>query len=150
MFAMYFADRKPILDTLRYVQKTLTDTDFIDEEIAECEKEMDFLTDLIKQTIMLNASATVSEEEYRRRYNDLTERFKAEEEKHNRLDIERNRMKAESAAIGGMLSKLTELEELPIKFDEKLWYATVDHITVYNDERLVYTLRDGSEVTVRL
>lgn len=150
MFAMYFADRKPILDTLPYVQKTLTDTDFIDEEIVECEKEMDFLTDLIKQTIMLNASATVSEEEYRRRYNDLTERFKAEEEKHNCLIGERNRMKAESAAIGGMLSKLTELEELPIEFDEKLWYATVDHITVYNDERLVYTLRDGSEVTVRL
>ena len=99
---------------------------------------------------MLNASATVSEEEYRRRYNDLTERFKTEEEKYNRLIGERNRMKAESAAIGGMLSKLTELEELPIEFDEKLWYATVDHITVYNDERLGYTLKDGSEVTVRL
>ena len=33
MFAIYFADRKATIDTLRYVQKTLTDTDFIDDDI---------------------------------------------------------------------------------------------------------------------
>ena len=70
MFAIYFADRKATLDTLRYVQKTLTDTDFIDEDIADSEREMDLLTEMIRQTVMQNASATVTEDEYRRRYND--------------------------------------------------------------------------------
>ena len=68
---------------------------------------------------MQNASATVSEEEYRRRYNDLTERFRAEEEKHKRLIAERKRMEAGSIAIGGMLTELTDLEAPPIEFDEK-------------------------------
>lgn len=150
MFAIYFADRKATLDTLRYVQKTLTDTDFIDEDIADSEREMDLLTEMIRQTVMQNASASVTEEEYHRRYNDLTDRFRAEEEKHKRLTERRKRMVAESVAIGGMLSELTELEAPPIEFDEKLWHAVVDRVTVYNDDRLVYSLKDGTEITVML
>ena len=38
----------------------------------------------------------------------------------------------------------------PIEFDEKLWHAVVDHVTVYNDDRLVFSLKDGSEITVML
>ena len=67
MFAINFADRKATLDTLRYVQKTLADTDFIGEDIADSEREMDLLTEMIRQTVMQNASATVAEDEYRRR-----------------------------------------------------------------------------------
>jgi hypothetical protein len=31
-----------------------------------------------------------------------------------------------------------------------LWHAVVDRVTVYNDDRLVYSLKDGSEITVML
>ena len=57
-------------------------------------------------------------------------------------------MAVESIVIGGMLSRLTELEAPPIEFDEKLCHAVVDRVTVYNDDRLVYSLKDGSEITV--
>ena len=59
-------------------------------------------------------------------------------------------MDAESVAIDGMLFELTELEAPPIEFDEKLWHVVVDKVTVYNDDRLVYSLKDGSEITVML
>ena len=49
-----------------------------------------------------------------------------------------------------MLAELTELEAPPIEFDEKPWHAVVDRVTVYNDDRLVYSLKDGSEITVML
>ena len=63
---------------------------------------------------------------------------------------ERKKRDAESVAIGGMLFELTELEASPIEFDEKLWHAVVDHVTVYNDDRLVYSLKDGTEITIEL
>ena len=95
-------------------------------------------------------SATVSEEEYRHRLGDLTDRFRAEEEKLKRLTAERKRMDAESIAIGGMLFELSELEAPPIEFDEKLWHAVVDKVTVMGDDRLVYSLKDGTEITIEL
>ena len=48
------------------------------------------------------------------------------------------------------LFELTELEAPPIEFVEKLWHAVVDRVTVYNDDRLVYSLKDGTEITVEL
>lgn len=105
---------------------------------------------MLKQTVMQNASATVSEEEYKRRYNDLIERYQIAEEKLNTLLAERKRMEAEALAISGMLFELMELAQLPIEFDEKLWNATVERLTVYEDERLVFSLKDGTEVTVLL
>lgn len=100
-------------------------------------EEMDILTEMIRRTVMQNASATVTEDEYRRRYNDLTDRFHAEEEKHKRLTAERKRMDAESIAIGGMLFELTELDSPPIEFDEKLWHAVVDRVTFPRSFRVV-------------
>ncbi len=38
----------------------------------------------------------------------------------------------------------------PIEFDEKLGHTVVDRVTVYNDDRLVYSLKDGTEITVML
>ena len=99
---------------------------------------------------MLNASATVSEEEYRRRLGDLTDRFRAEEKRLKRLTAEQKKGDAESVAVGGMLFELTELEAPPIEFDEKLWHAVVDKVTVMGDDRLVYSLKDGTEITVEL
>ena len=93
---------------------------------------------------------TVSEKEYRHRFGDLTDRFRAEEEKLKRLTAERKKRDAELIAIGGMLFELTELEASPIEFDKKLWHAVVDHVTVYNDDRLVFSLKDGTEITIEL
>ena len=47
-------------------------------------------------------------------------------------------------------SELLAFLSPPIEFDEKLWHTVVDRVTVYNDDRLVYSLKDGSEITVML
>ena len=70
--------------------------------------------------------------------------------KQKRLTAERKKRDAESVAIGGMLFELTELEAPPIEFDEKLWHAVVDKVTVYNDDRLVFSWKDGTEITIEL
>ena len=49
-----------------------------------------------------------------------------------------------------MLSRLMELKAPPIEFDEKLWNAVVERLTVYEDERLVFSLKDGTEITVKI
>ena len=75
---------------------------------------------------------------------------RVKEEKLKRLTAERKKRDAESVAIGGMLFELTELKAPPIEFDKKLWHAVVDHVTVYHDDRLVYSLKDGTEITIEL
>ena len=49
-----------------------------------------------------------------------------------------------------MLSRLTEPPAPPIEFDEKFWHAVVDKVTVMSDDRLVFSLKDGTEITIEL
>ena len=51
---------------------------------------------------------------------------------------------------GFFLFAITELDTLQLQFNPPLWHTTVDHVTVYADERLVFHFKNGSEVEVRL
>ena len=52
--------------------------------------------------------------------------------------------------MSGFLFAITELDNLQLQFNPALWHTTVDHVTVYADERLVFYFKNGSEVEVKL
>ena len=37
-----------------------------------------------------------------------------------------------------------------MEFNETLWHTLVDHVTVHNDERIVFTFTDGTEIVTML
>ena len=92
----------------------------------------------------------MTEETYRTTHDELCSRFEETEAKLAVLQKQRDKMKADAIAIGGMMFKLGELESLPLTFDEKLWNGTVDHVTVHADERVVFRFKDGKEIVTRL
>ena len=52
--------------------------------------------------------------------------------------------------MSGFLFIIAELDTLQLQFDPALWHSTVDHVTVYADERLVFYFRNGSDVEVKI
>lgn len=44
--------------------------------------------------------------------------------------------------------EVSELDKLPIEFNEKLWNLVVDTVTVFENERLVFEFKNGTEVEV--
>ena len=146
----YLSDRDAAIDQLRCAQRTLTDTDFIDADIQALEEELTGVTGMLRLCIEENAANTTTEEAYRTTHADLCRRFEETEAKLAALKRQREKMKADAVAIGGMMFELGELDALPLTFDEKLWNGTVDHVTVHADERVVFRFKDGKEITTRL
>ena len=143
----YISDREGAISDLQYAQRSLTDTDFIDEDIRGLEQELEIISDMIRFCINSNASNTINEEEYHAKHGELCSRFEQTEEKLNRLRQRREQMQSDAIAIGGMLFELTELDALPITFNEKLWNAAIDRVTVYADECVVFHFKDGKDIT---
>jgi hypothetical protein len=102
---------------------------------------------LIRASINGNASSMITEEEYYAKHGELYARFERTEEKLNGLRQRREQMQNDAIAIGGMLFELTELDTLPITFDEKLWNAAIERVTVYADERVVFHFKDRKDIT---
>ena len=146
----YLSDRDAAIDQLRYAQRMLTDTDFIDEDIQALEEELTTITGMLRLCIAENAANTMTEETYRVTHAELCNRFEETEAKLAALQKQRDKMKADAITIGGMMFELGELYTLPVTFDEKLWHGTIDHVTVHADERVVFHFKDGKEIATRL
>ncbi len=146
----YLSDRDAAIDQLRYAKRMLTDTDFIDADIRELEEELERITGLLRLCIAENAANAVSEAAYRANHAELCSRFEETEAKLTALRDMRDKMQEDAIAIGGMMFELGEIEALPLTFSDKLWTGTVDHVTVYADERVVFRFRDGKEIATRL
>jgi len=142
----YYADREDTIAKLQYAQRALTDTDFIDEDIRNEERELEITSELIRVCINGNASNTMSEEEYRTKHTELCGQFEDIESKLNGLKQNRKQMQTDAIAIGGLLFELTELDTLPITFNENLWNAAIDHVTVCADERVIFHFKDGKNI----
>ena len=149
-FGEYLSDRDAAIDQLRYAQRMLTDTDFIDADIQALEEELTTITGMLRLCITENAANTVTEETYRATHAELCSRFEETEAKLAALQKQRDKMKADAITIGGMMFELGELDTLPVTFDEKLWQGTIDHVTVHADERMVFHFKDGKEIVTRL
>ncbi len=114
------------------------------------EENLTTITGKLRLCITENAANTVTEENYRTTHAELCSRFEETEAKLAALQRQRDKMKANAIAIGGMMFELGELDTLPIAFDEKLWQGTIDHVTVHADERVVFRFKDEKEITTRL
>ncbi len=52
--------------------------------------------------------------------------------------------------FSGFLTGRSETEELLVDFNEKLFHRLVDYATVYSDGRVVFTFRNGVEVSTEI
>ena len=114
------------------------------------EEDLSTITGMLRLCIEENAANTTSEDAYRTAHAALCRRFEETEARLTSLQKQRDRMKADAIAIGGMMFELGELDTLPVDFDEKLWQGTIDHVTVHADERVVFHFKDGKEIVTRL
>ena len=148
--AQYMADPEERIEGLRYAKATLSSTDFLDADIEQSECDLELLSGMIRNCIMMNASAALTETEYQQQYAELTRQYESKKAEYDALLAEKESREALSIAFSGILFQLTELAEIPAEFNEPLWHTLVDRVTVYNDERIVFTFKDGTEIKTML
>jgi hypothetical protein len=112
-------DREGAISDLQFAQRSLTDTDFIDEDIRGLEQELGLISDLIRASINGNASSMITEEEYYAKHGELYARFERTEEKLNGLRQRREQMQNDA----------------------------IERVTVYADERVVFHFKDRKDIT---
>jgi site-specific DNA recombinase len=142
------ADRERLIDDCDTMRETLlATTDELDRECETLTEEMDTVSALTKRLIAENASTAMSQDEYNRKYDGLAERFDTAEKRCDALKRRKVTLAFEVDMIECFMTEIRLMPELPTGFNESHWNALVDHVTVYADDRLVFTFKNGSEIT---
>ena len=74
------------------IQKSLTDTTSIDEEIGKLNMEIDVVNGLIRKSINENASIAVNQEKYNKKYKEFEERYEKLNSKIKRLKDKKQKL----------------------------------------------------------
>ena len=142
------SDRDRIVGDLDAVKQGLCDETDLAEKQEKLLAEMDVLEGLMRKAVMENAEAEQDQDIYANRYDGYVAKYEKLKKRYSDVQAERQARWNKAQTLEGMIEGLRSAEQVSIGFDERLWNATVDHVTVNRDDSLVFTMRDGREIRV--
>jgi len=148
--ATLLSDRSALLEDCTLMRDTLADTSAIDKECKKLKEEMDTVSALTENLIAENANAAISLTDYDRKYDAYTERYNKAKERHDKLQRKKVTLGFEVDILECFLFEIEALPGLPVEFSDRLWNALIDHATVYHDDRIVFSFKNGAEITEEL
>lgn len=147
-YNLMLGSREEIIEAYNEIIAALTDTSDLDAERDKLENENEVIMGLIRKAIEDNAQKAMDQDEYERKYTGYCERYETARRRLAELQDIRLERTAKRTKIAMFLDTLRHGGDLVTEFDEELWYSSVDYVTVFEDKRMVFTFRDGSQTEV--
>lgn len=138
-------DKERVLSDIRMLVETLTDTKSLEAQATALVNETETVASFLRGLIEENARTAIDPAEYERRYSELLVRYEAVRKREAELGeqlAERKARKRELDAFYRVIQKAGAV----LEFNEGLWNAMVEGVTVYPKGRMVFKMRDGTVV----
>ncbi len=149
-FSKLMSNRTALIEDCRLLHSYLLNFTEIETQCKDLLDEMEAVSELVKRLINENAATPIKQEIYIEKYDAYTACFNKAKAEYEKLQKEMEERKIKADVISEFMFEVLELDELPIKFDEKLWNSAIDSVTVYTDERLVFKFKNGTEIEEKL
>ncbi len=143
-------NREEVIGDCRAVMDVLADSSAIEADLEAVSREKEVTAGLIQRLVDENATRKLDQHDYRKKYDGYASRYAALESREDSLEKERERKEIQYDIFNGFITGLEEMRELPVDFNEKLFHRLVDYATVYSDGRMVFTFRNGAEVSTEI
>ncbi len=128
------------------VKTALFDASALEAERNELQSEMTVVAEMIEKCVDANTHRKQAQSKYIRRYGGLVDRFDKARSRFTELPEQIQERTVRRQAAESFLAVTLKRKTPLTGFDEQFWYATVETKTVYNDGRLLFRFRDGTEI----
>ncbi|MGE5417441.1 MAG: recombinase family protein [Acidobacteriota bacterium] len=145
-FNILMGNRDELLANCRLAQAVLGDCSTIETELADLHREIEVISELARKTIYENARFAVNQDEFNERHQGYMDRHQSAMERVAELEMLRNKRYEKHKILEYFIRDIETRPLIIEEFDEKLWAAIVDNVTVLPDGRLVYTFKDGTAI----
>lgn len=136
-FSRYFGQKDVVIRNCLFVLNQLK---FQDEHNIELQAEFDEINKQLKEYIE-SGGKNADYSELNARYEEIAAKIDAEEQ----LATER---KGRIAKMQEILHVLKKSDSILETFDENIWTALVETLTVFHDGSMVFLFKDGTEIKI--
>lgn len=115
------------------------------------ETELEIVSELTRKLIVENATTVMQQDEYNRRYDALAQRYHDAEDRAQQLQNQKVTRRFQADVIENFMNEIRAFDDsLPVQYSDRLWLNLIDRVTVYEDGRLVFRFKNGTEITETL
>ncbi|MBR0161109.1 MAG: hypothetical protein IJQ02_07515 [Oscillospiraceae bacterium] len=139
-------DRDEVLAELRAVRDTLSGTEKLEAEQKRLAEQMNTDADAVQSLIAENARVAQDQEAYSVRYDALASRFEDTKAKYEKVTADIAAKGIRRREFDRFIQAVEKLPDMVTEFDEALWGALVDHLTVHAKDNIVFTMTCGMEI----
>ena len=143
-------DKDDLISEYRQIILRLTDHAALDFEAKLQTEEVDVLTELIRKCVAENATTSQHQEVYAKRYKGLKARYEAATQRLKQIEDQRTERKQRRQKMLEFIRMLENSDELLTEFDEGLWNATVEAVTVQVDGSIAFKWKNGMKTSIPL
>ncbi len=145
-FASFFQQRDLVLETCQMLIDDLSDTTLLDLRIEKASREMNAVAAVTKKHIAQNAETEQDQEEYDQKYHALLQQYDKLQQQFIKLQQERAARINRMDTLHHFLETISAVPQVLDSFDEELWRATIEKVTVFHDGKMIFQFIDGTEI----
>lgn len=128
----------------------LTDCSALENKVLTMKDDMEATSLLAQKLISENSKTALDQEKYQKRYNALSVKYERLEKELADTEATIAAKKEQAQKLTAFLDKLEKQESLVPEFDEELWDATMESVTIHKDGTLVYRFMGGLEKKIKI
>ena len=149
-FNQVFMNRSQLIEDYTAIINLLTNTSDFEAESATLAEECDVVGRMIMDAISENARVAQDQTEFNKRQDALYKRYNNAKEKLESIHAEQQNRTTKRNCISRFIADLEQRSDMLDAFDEQLWYATVETVTIHSEKDAVVKFKDGNVVDVDL
>ena len=142
-------DKNRYITSFEELLPLLANTSELEKKLEKLQGEHDSLINRMHRYVEENKREIQDQEKYTRRYCKMAEEFRESGTQLNQIKDEILEQSARKEKIRRFLDELRQMNDLVTEFDDNLWNATIELVTVHIDKTLTFTFRDGTEISVK-
>jgi DNA invertase Pin-like site-specific DNA recombinase len=140
--------KRIILDSIEMIE-LLTDTDQLDKDIDNLNDELLVIAELLNKLIKENSKSGMTQDDYNKKYSELTNRYERTKEKHDDLIKARDNKKVQALNLKSFLSNLKHFNDRLSEWNEPVWMLLVKSAVVHRDKSITFKFHNSNEVKTK-
>ena len=134
-----------MISNCRLSQTVLCDYSDLASELDDLYRELEVVAELSRKAIYENAHIAINQSEWQERNNGYLERHQKATERIAELEDRKREKQSKRKTLESFIRNLESCDILK-EFDERIWIAAIDKVTVQQDGALVFIFKDGIEI----
>ncbi len=140
-----FSEKDEIVENTKTIMDMVCSTDALDRDLGDMIAELNIIAEQMQTAIAENSRMALDQNEYERRYADLTERYNTIKAEYDKISEQIERKKAQRELLKGFIRALEKQGALVEEFDEGLWSSLVQEVVVNANDDIKIVFKNGAE-----